>query len=913
MYLQFWGKARPPTERPSPAWHPAAYHLLDVAAVMDAVLDARPLALRRAARLLRLDNAETRRLLVTLAGLHDLGKFAPAFQIKASEPWEELSARLALAAPIPGQHTEDGYALWMETLADELGNAVWEGGGKVLETLAPAAFGHHGRPVALKSQRASQGFPPPALDAARRCAAAVVALLCPEPIRGEPPRRSEAAIASWYVAGLMTTADWIGSGVRWFEYTEPLPDDPTLVRYWTDVARPAARRAVSEAGILTPPAAPSRAFRALTRLDRDPTPLQRWAEAAELPESPCLVIVEDVTGAGKTEAAQMIVHRLLSANRAAGAFWGMPTQATANAMYERQSKVLDRLFADGADPKPSLVLAHGQQRLHAGFQGTVLRGAAVEPHLARAIDAAPIDEDELPGSVACAAFLADDRRAALLADVGAGTIDQALLGVLPAKFNVVRLVGLADKVLVVDEAHAYDAYMSTELEELLRFQAALGGYAVVLSATLPQAQRRKLAAAWSDGLRLGGWSGAKRVEPVGLQGEDYPLATVVSAEGVREVPLQTAGWSHRSVAVRWVHEVEGALDHAQTMAIDGAAVVWVRNTVDDCLAAAETLRQRGVDRVLVFHARFAQCDRQAREADVLARFAKDARAEERAGWVLVATQVVEQSLDLDFDAMISDLAPIDLLIQRAGRLWRHAGRDEARPASCRELVVLSPQRNPDPPKDWLGGAFGGTAAVYRNAGILWRTVEALHGVGCIETPRGLRTLVERVYGSDEVPDALLMAAQRAEAKDLCDASTAQYGTLKVTHGYDAGQQPWVDDLKALTRLGDDYTTVRLARVQPDGKLVPWADAAPAWRAWALSEVRVRRNRIPPEAAPMPQYEAAATRVRAEWGRFEQELPILPLEEISTGCYEGELVVGDRSGSRQVKYSVVEGLAYPPRS
>ncbi len=910
-FLGYWGKARPPADGASPGWHPAAYHLLDVAATMDAILEVRPVALRRAARLLGVDDAEARRLMVALAGLHDLGKFAPAFQVKAPELWDALQAELGLPDPIPGQHTHDGYALWVESLAADLADRIWNGGGNVLDILAPAVFGHHGRPVELRPHRARQGFPLEVRHAARDCAEAVVRLVCPDPVEATPPSRTAARIASWYVAGLMTTADWIGSGVKWFPYSPPLPDDPSLSRYWA-IARKAAAAAAREAGIVAPPSAPLRPFREVTRLDRDPTPVQKWAASVELPSSPCLVMVEDVTGAGKTEAAQMIVHRLLAAGRAAGAYWGMPTMATANAMYERQAKVLDRLFVEGADSRPSLVLAHGQQRLHSAFRDTVLPGvAAAEVDALGASRAVADTDDELPSSVSCAAFLADDRRAALLADVGVGTIDQALLGVLPSRFNAVRLAGLADKVLVVDEAHAYDAYMSTELEELLRFQSALGGFAVVLSATLPGEQRRRLAAAWADGLRLGGWSGVSRSERQDLQDESYPLATLVSAEGNREFALENARWSRRSVAVRWVNDIEAALDHAQTTASSGAATAWIRNTVDDCLAAAAALRERGLEKVLVFHARFAQCDRQAREDDVLRRFGKGGNPEDRAGWVLVATQVVEQSLDLDFDAMISDLAPVDLLIQRAGRLWRHSERDDVRRQRglLPELLVVAPPRNPDPPQDWLGSVFRGTAAVYRNHGVLWRTVEALVAAGAIETPDALRGLVEAVYGSDEVPDALLLAAQRAEAKDLGAASTATYGTLKATHGYDAGQQPWVDDLQVPTRMGDEYTTLRLARVQPDGTLAPWADEPVPWRAWALSEVRVRANRVPQHAAALPQYEAAAAAARSQWGRFEQELPILPLSAAGEGAAAGEMLVPDGKGSIEALYSIADGLVF----
>lgn len=906
LFLEFWGKARPPVERPLPGWHPIAYHLLDVAAVMEAMLVARPLVLRRAAQLLRLETGDAKRLLVTLAGLHDLGKFAPAFQAQAPELWRGLRTKLSFPDPIPGRHTEDGYALWVGGFQASFGERIWPGAERVLEVLAPAIFGHHGRPVPYLDRRYRQGFPPSALSAAHACAELVVALLCPEPVRAPVPSRQASRVSSWYIAGLMTTADWIGSGTKWFPYCAPLTNDPTLGQYWSR-ARQAAAGAVRDAGITAPRSAPLQPFRELTGLDRDPTPLQRWAETVELPETPWLVLVEDVTGAGKTEAAQVLVHRLLVANRTAGAFWAMPTQATANAMYERQGRMLRGLFSTASGPKPSLVLAHGQQRLHEGFRATVLN-----PGEPLAWPPPPGSEvDDVPSTASCAAFVADDRRAALLADVGAGTIDQTLLGVLPSRFNSIRLFGLADKVLVIDEAHAYDAYMGTELEALLRFQSALGGCAVVLSATLPLAKRAGLATAWSEGLRLGGWGNmSSAVEGADALSGAYPLVTAVSVDGIRESALDTADWSRRSVTVRWVHDPAEALEHAATSASRGAAVAWVRNTVDDCLLAADALRRRGVEKILVFHARFAQCDRQAREKEVVERFGRNTAGAERAGWVLLGTQVVEQSLDLDFDVMLSDLAPVDLLIQRAGRLQRHGERDPKRPAGCAlELVVLAPRRNAEPPEDWLGGPFSGTASVYRDHGALWRTVEALDVAGRVDTPGGLRDLIEAVYGSNHAPDALERASLKAEARDLTDRSTALYGTLKVAQGYDASDQPWVDDLQVPTRLGDETTTVRLARVRTDGTLVPWADEEPLWRAWALSEVKVRSTRIPSASMPVEGYRRAVEAARALWGRYEQYPFLLPLEEHANGSFRGQLL--DPRGGKliTVSYSADLGLAF----
>ena len=916
--LLFWGKARPRADAPPgyPLYHPVGYHLLDVAAVVEAILDVRPQALQKASQLLRAPDADARRLLVTLAALHDLGKFAPAFQAKVPALWPNPLGPLQPERILPGHHTEDGLTLWSDSLAESLSERIWPGAETALSVLAPAVFGHHGRPAGARPQVLRQRFPAAAREAARQCADAMVCLLCPEAVRAVPLPPWHARVASWWVAGLMTTADWIGSGERWFPYTAPIPADADLETYWAH-ARAAAARAVLESGLVAPPTAPIRPFARLTGLDRSPTPVQNWAQAAPLPAGPCLVVIEDVTGAGKTEAAQVIVHRLMSNGRAAGAYWAMPTQATANAMYLRQAATLDQLYADGPDPKPSLVLAHASQRLHERFRASVLDGATDYGSEARDFAAErSADSEDAPGTVVCAAFLADDRRAALLADVGAGTIDQAILGVLPSRFNALRLFGLADKVLVVDEAHAYDAYMSVELQELLRFHATLGGCAIVLSATLSRAQRTALAHAWADGLRQGGWNAGRdsvlATEP--LYSDAYPLATVASAEGAHEQPLATAPWSARSVAVRMVHELDDALAHAQRMSAAGAAVAWIRNTVDDCLNAAAQLRARGVRKVIIFHARFAQCDRQAREEEVLERFGKHARVEDRAGWVLVATQVVEQSLDLDFDVMLSDLAPIDLLIQRAGRLWRHAARDAERPAGClRELVVLSPPADPDPPRDWMSGPFRGTAAVYRHIGVLWRTARLLTHVGRIETPQGLRSLIEGVYASDEVPDSLYSIVQEAEGAEAGNAATAQYATLKVGHGYDAAATPWLSELRVPTRLGEEQTAVRLARVLPHGELVPWAQARPEWRAWALSEVRIRSIRIPPGALPPPEHSAAAAAARSRWGRFEQDLPLLALSQVpeEPGVWRG-CVQRPREGDWvQVRYSASQGFAFEP--
>lgn len=908
--LGFWGKARPAREATC-AFHPVAYHNLDVAATADALLTARPLTLARGARLLGLAPDPARRLLVALIALHDLGKFAPRFQAQATPDGWQWPHLLGPFDPnrLPGtHHTTDGYALWGDGLRDRVGPRLWPAGASALEALAPAVFGHHGRPVQSADglfRRAEHGLGRAVGAVAAACAMSLVQLLHPEPLDAAPPDIDDARIATWWFAGLVTISDWIGSNQDWFPYAAPDAADVDFTGYWSH-ARSRAQHAIAAAGIVPPGSAPPRSMRDLTGVEH-PSPAQEWASALDLPDGPLLVILEDVTGSGKTEAAQMLVHRLMTAGRATGAYWAMPTQATANAMYTRQAAAIAALYDASGGLRPSLALAHGKARFYDAFQTTVLGGSDRGPE---ADSWGATRDPELVAGAECAAFLADDRRAAFLADVGAGSVDQALLGVLPSRFNAVRLFGLADKVLVVDEAHAYDAYMRVELQELLRFHAALGGCAIVLSATLSRKGREQLATAWLEGLDRGRRRfRAPSSDPV-VREAAYPLATLVSPGEVvaREVPLGAAPWSGRRVGVHFVHSAADVLEHVVAATGRGAAVAWVRNTVDDCLAAATALRARGVE-PLVFHARFADTDRQTREADVLARFGKDPSAP-RAGQVLVATQVIEQSLDLDFDVMVTDLAPVDLLIQRAGRLWRHPFRDAHRPAgSAPELLVVAPPFDPDPPRDWLTALLPGTAFVYANTGVLWRTMRALVDSPAIVTPTGLRELVEAVYASEDLPEMLVAATDRALGADQARAAAGNQATLKVADGYNGNAQGWVDDLRAPTRLGVPQTVVRLARVAPDGALRPWADGEHVpWKAWALSEIRLSARRVPPDATAEPQYHAPIDALRAGWNRFERELPVLPLSEVAPRCWEGALQTGN--GKRvAVRYRRETGLEF----
>ena len=228
--------------------------------------------------------------------------------------------------------------------------------------------------------------------------------------------------ASYALAGLTILADWIGSSQRWFPYAAP---DLTLPDYWQVRALPQAQLAVEAAGILPVPVARVKNFETLMGLPGfTPSDMQNWAFRVELADGPALYIIEDTTGSGKTEAALMLAHRLIAAGRGAGLYVGLPTMATADVMYERLAVAYRNLFTFGSSP--SLALAHGARDLHEGFTQSVLDVGVEEARYGA-------DDANETSSAACAAWIADDRRKTFLAHVGVGTVDQAILSVLPSR------------------------------------------------------------------------------------------------------------------------------------------------------------------------------------------------------------------------------------------------------------------------------------------------------------------------------------------------------------------------------------------------------------------------------------------------------------------------------------------------
>ncbi len=496
---RYWGKAGKDEE-----CHPLVFHSLDVAAVAGCIIDAHNSLRQGLSRALGQPEAQLRRWIITFAALHDLGKFSYRFQnLRRDLACSRLSGTVP-DDPYCTHHDSMGYRLWGRlSLAKRMCSRVplprshnEKRIQKVFDQWMAAACGHHGRPPPTgrdigyfrsEDELAAESFAEQILDL----------FLQPRetPPSGISDRQWIQATrrASWWLSGLLILADWLGSNKDFFPYHDvPI----ALANYWP-IAQEQAQTVLAASGVIPCGAAGPTDFQTLFPAleSSSRTPLQQLAAEIKLLPGAQLIICEDVTGAGKTEAALMLTHRLMSENGAQGTYFALPTMATANAMFSRASGMYRKLFAP--DATPSVVLAHGARNLDRRFRDLVLPAAATEENHGLPGDAA--------GDVAsarCNSWLADGNKKALLAQMGIGTIDQALLAVLPNRHQSLRLLGLFGKVLIIDEVHANDSYMHQLLCKLLEAHARSGGSAILLSATLPLRMRAASTSWKTSGCRL---------------------------------------------------------------------------------------------------------------------------------------------------------------------------------------------------------------------------------------------------------------------------------------------------------------------------------------------------------------------------------------------------------------------------
>lgn len=765
--LFLWGK----TDRHNPSsFHPLLFHLLDVANVARIMWNEclPPAVHRRLAQGLNLTEREAGGMIPFLAGLHDIGKASPSFQSKSDEGRQRLRS---IGFRFPNAKSDVLHGEISAFVVDKLlsDGTVARYDRQATETMARIIGGHHGIfPDPSRKTGADIHVGDPMWESTRRELAQILFTLLEVELPESLPAISDSGVIP-LLAGFTSVADWLGSSERHFP-----PSSGMEIGEYLPLSRARAEQVLLSTGWLPRARHPAeeQAFGEIFRFPFGPKPMQKAvADIADRASNPYLLIVEEQMGGGKTEAALFCADRT-RCRRQSGFYVALPTQATSDAMYARVRD--DYLLGE------PLHLVHGNARLM--DDDRLLEQA---PEKGRGVE-----------SLADVESWFTARKRPLLASFGVGTIDQSLMAVLQTKHWFVRLFGLAGKTVIFDEVHAYDLYMTDILKRLIRWLAELECTVVILSATLPNQRRRELVRAYSDD------------EDLEWEEYEYPRLTVYEGYQARSIKLPPA-------ESRTIHLSRKGDDPANVPGIvreslpDGGCGVVICNTVSKAQEAFRVLREEMSDwDVYLFHARFTTARRRKIEEKVLPMFGKDEpHRPPRA--ILIATQVVEQSLDLDFDWMASDFAPVDLLLQRVGRMWRH---DRSHRPVEKPVLTLLCGGDADRPN------FGKSKYVYDEY-VLLRSWVSLHNKEAISIPDEIESLVESVYQDvsislqSNLEERLEKARKEFERKKLEDETKAKNVLITyprrpsiVLSRFNADladdEDPNVhDSIRAATRLG----------------------------------------------------------------------------------------------------------------
>lgn len=713
-------------------WHPLVLHLLDVAACADAILAREPESTRRRmSEILGMTWEDARSWLLLVIACHDLGKACPGFECK----WGNLTD---LSLPkIP--NTDINHAFVSQVaLGEILLERNWPE--DLAELVADAVGCHHG-------ERASENDKGKAdheiyvgrgeqaerirndWNQARR--ALVEALLEVFKPSSLPIKESLSGSDFILLSGLTSFADWIGSNDEWFPFGAP--EDCGDLPNWFEKRKTCAERALDAIGWShrTPLSSVVRTFEQV--FERQPRPLQRAvADALVTLQEPSILLIEAPMGEGKTEAAFFAHLEMQRRFGHRGLYIALPTKATGNAMFKRTLKFISD---QRNGRKLDLQLVHGATQLNETYQNLRFTG---------------IHDPETGGEIRAGEWFTNKKRA-LLSEYGVGTVDQSIVPILPVRHNFVRLWGLANRVVVFDEIHAYDAYTGTLLIHLIHWLLELGSSVVLLSATLHPRFRREL---------------AKVVKAdCSAQEPEYPRLSIFSPGSVVQTHFEADSSRRHTLQLLGISPelqcIKSALDDHLGNGGMGLALVNTVQRAQDLYRLfpdGEPIRREGQHvgkcladgtEVYLFHARYPADKRQQREEQALAVFGE--KCDRTGRKILIATQVVEQSLDLDFDLIVTDLAPIDLILQRAGRLWRHKRKDR-KPIT--PVLIVAGLAGEEPPSFgkplWWGGELYREDLLLRTWILLRENYRQT-----LTLPDEIDTLVEKVYEERvTVPESL---------------------------------------------------------------------------------------------------------------------------------------------------------------
>ncbi|MDZ7642280.1 MAG: CRISPR-associated helicase Cas3' [Desulfurivibrio sp.] len=787
-----WGKTK------DDKIHHLAHHCADVAACFEALV-ALPVVRARLNYVAGspLSSACWMRLSV-LAFLHDVGKLHPGFQAKG---WPPTVRHGALHG-----HVKEGAAIFAGGFLDEMARKLcvedlmnWGTDGHLLFSV----LAHHGRPF-LPDHTAGDGWEAVSAlsydpSAAAGEMGAMMRRWFPAAFNGEKDQLPSNPEFQHFLCGLVSLADWLGSDARMFPFVGDLDHD------YMALAHDQARAAVAKVGLdvegLRPLLKEKVGFDYLTGFAH-PRPQQRLVGEAPLEER--LIILEAETGSGKTEAALWRFIRLFEAGQVDSLYFALPTRAAALQLHGRVNQTLVRLFGDRA---PEAVLAVPGYLKIGEVEGRALPGWRVQW------------DDEADEPRLLARWAAENARRYLAATVSVGTVDQAMLAALQVKHAHLRAAALSRSLLVVDEVHASDSYMAKVQEHLLRQHLRRGGHAMLMSATLGSVARTVWLGHTTPSFEE---AVAAPYPALWLQGKERP--TGVSQEKQKKVNVEAIA----------TMAPEKAAELALRAAENGARVLLIRNTVTMAVATWRKIFGLGGESLLLsvdggaalHHGRFAPEDRKLLDEAVEGALAP--KADRERGIIVVGSQTLEQSLDIDADLLITDLCPVDVLLQRIGRLHRHSLN---RPSGFEQprCYVMVPENGLEPllkPAfvNGLGGWLdnGVLCGIYRDlSGLeLARRLIVEHPLWVI--PEMNRLLVESATHQERI-DALHneLGAEWVDywnnvyGKDLADMSAARHVVVPMDTPFaEAGNRFVSDEEKVRTRLGAEGAMVQFVQPVP---------------------------------------------------------------------------------------------------
>jgi len=676
------------------------------------------------------DESDGKNLALFSASIHDIGKGIPAFQTqKGYQNSDDLDQLLVeklegngfkgilskLGKNLPDRN-KSPHALASQFILTEYG---------VKEDIASIIGGHHGKPIDdenfyekqkgyltnyYQEEKDFKGVDKKWKEAQKEILDWALNINCYEIVQDLPSVSQPGQII---LSGLVIMADWIASNEDYF----PLVD-LDIYRVCNQMERLSKGW---ESWFITKPIEVKYRSNIVEqykdRFNFEPRNVQEiFSVVIESTDNPGIFILEAPMGLGKTEAALIGAEQLAYKTGKSGIFFGLPTQATSDGMFPRFKSWLDTIREE-ENENISVKLTHGRSSLNKDYTS-----------LAKNIN---VDEDAESTIITNQWFAG--RKTAMLDDFVIGTVDHMLLAALKQRHLVLRHLGLSKKVVVIDEVHAYDVYMSQYLEKAIEWMGAYNVPVILLSATLPTQNRGKLSKAYlkGRGLRMKNIKSPTK----GLDTTAYPLITYTDGDEIFQVddfeyienkPINIIGLDKEYLYIKLE-------EFLSSQGIVGIIV----NTVKSAQEIAEKCSELfGEDLVLLLHSNFIATERVNKEKELLNMIGKDAKRPEKK--IIIGTQVIEQSLDIDFDLLISELAPMDLLIQRIGRLHRHnIERAEKFKEPTLYVMGMSEDLDFESGSEYVYGGY-----------LLARTQYFLPNT--INIPGDISPLVQKVYGEGDI-------------------------------------------------------------------------------------------------------------------------------------------------------------------